>query len=71
MRFNFFEENKILEMAGINYDKIKVYREAKKRKKMISMENIKDHKKNELHPGFNLKNTNEEFHKQKQRYRSI
>lgn len=40
--FNFFSKDKILPMPGINYDKIKVYREAKRHKKFTSMTNIPD-----------------------------
>lgn len=56
-------------MPGIDYNKIKVYREAKKQKKFTSMGDIKTPAEDD---GLNFNTQDEQnFAKQKQRYKSI
>ncbi|CAI2373712.1 unnamed protein product [Moneuplotes crassus] len=70
LNFQFFSPSRIMQMPGINYDKIKVYREAKRHKKFTSMGNISDIKKNfqnDLQPKSNAADTE----KKNRRFKSI
>jgi hypothetical protein len=64
--YEFFDKQKILEMPGIDYEKINIYREAKKHKKFTSMENLPD--PNNLEPNSVNDQT---FKYKKNRYKSI
>lgn len=66
--YDFIDKEKIVEMPGIDYEKIKLYRMAKKKKKFTSMDNICDHPKQGSSLNFNQR---EEFKTNKQRYKSI
>lgn len=65
--FEFFDKMKILEMPGIDYEKIKIYREAKKLKKFTSMTNLPD--PNNLEPPTSASGNTFKF--KRNRYKSI